>query len=143
MTARALAVLVAGLFGFAAAALAADVQKQESWAFGKDQYNARCAPCHGKDGKGHGPVSKQLGRTMPDLTTYARRNGGMFPTQLAWEAIDGRPYLGDDTPARQMPLFGVEFRADAQSGVEATAYPEWQVSERIAALVDYLATLQR
>ena len=88
-------------------------------------------------------MNPQLLHPAPDLTTYARRNGGTFPNQLAWASIDGRPYLGDDTPGRQMPLFGLEFRADAQTGPEATAYPEWQVSERIAALVDYLSGLQK
>lgn len=142
MSTRAKVTVLAGAVGLALSAFAAGTSS-DRWSVGHLEYQAHCAACHGTAGRGGGPLNPQLMHPAPDLTTYARRNGGMFPTQLAWEAIDGRPYLGDDTPARQMPLFGLEFRADAQSGAEATAYPEWQVSERIAALVDYLATLQR
>ena len=46
---------------------------------GGDTYAFYCAPCHGKDGKGRGPVAEAL-KTLPaDLTTLAARNGGAFP----------------------------------------------------------------
>ncbi len=141
MSARTRLTVAAGAAGLAFSAFAAGVAG-DRWNVGHLEYQVHCAACHGDTGRGGGPLNVQLLHPAPDLTTYARRNGGTFPRQLAWEAIDGRPYLGDDTPGRQMPLFGLEFRADAQSGAEATAYPEWQVSGRIAALVDYLATLQ-
>jgi mono/diheme cytochrome c family protein len=140
MTTRALAVLVAGLFGFAAAALAADVQKQESWAFGKDQYNARCAPCHGKDGKGHGPVSKQLGRALPDLTTYAKRNGGAFPAELAWQKVDGRPIGWNEE--RKMPAWGATFRHEGTNTPGYTTKPETYAAAEIYAVVEYVRGLQ-
>ena len=38
-----------------------------------------CAPCHGYDGKGSGPVAGTLKTTPPDLTELATRNGGAFP----------------------------------------------------------------
>ena len=40
---------------------------------GKAEYQSSCAPCHGKDGKGNGPVSTGLKVPPPDLTVLARR----------------------------------------------------------------------
>ncbi len=141
MSTRTTAVLLAGAAGLALSAFAAG-SASDQWSVGRLEYQAHCAGCHGNAGTGGGPLNAQLMHPAPDLTTFAARNGGMYPRQLAWETIDGRPYLGDDTPSRQMPVFGIEFREDAQTGPEATAYPEWQVSGRIAALVDYVASLQ-
>jgi len=137
MSARALAILVTGLFGLAANALAADPPKA---VFGKDQFNARCAPCHGVSGKGNGPVAKDIGTTVPDLTTYAKRNGGMFPTELAWMKIDGRPVSFDIE--RNMPVWGRDFRHEAIANVNAKAKPESYVAAEIAAIVEYLKTIQ-
>src|SRR5580704_472655 len=47
---------------------------------GREVYQSSCAPCHGFDGKGSGPVAGTLKITPPDLTELARRNGGAFPT---------------------------------------------------------------
>jgi mono/diheme cytochrome c family protein len=38
-----------------------------------------CASCHGQDGRGNGPVSRNLRQAVPDLTRLSRRNGGKFP----------------------------------------------------------------
>ena len=137
MSARTLAVLVAGAFGLASVTLAADPPKP---AFGKDQFNARCASCHGVSGKGNGPVAKQIGTTVPDLTTYAKRNGGKFPVELAWMKIDGRPVSFDTE--RNMPVWGRDFRHEAIANVDAKAKPESYVAAEIAAIVEYMKTIQ-
>lgn len=139
MSTRALAVLIAGIFGFSAAALAADPPKQ-GWSFGKDQFNARCASCHGANGKGAGPAAKQVGATVPDLTTYAKRNGGKFPVDLAWQKIDGRPVSFD--AERSMPVWGRDFRHEAMANVNATAKPESYVAAEIFAIIEYMKGLQ-
>ncbi|HET9025383.1 MAG TPA: c-type cytochrome [Burkholderiaceae bacterium] len=139
MSVRTLAVLTAAIFGFSAAALAADPPKQ-GWSFGKDQYNARCAPCHGANGKGAGPAAKQVGAKVPDITTYAKRNGGAFPTELAWQKIDGRPVSYDT--ARNMPVWGRDFRHEALANVNATAKPESYVAAEIYAIVEHLRSMQ-
>jgi mono/diheme cytochrome c family protein len=46
---------------------------------GKQMYNSYCAPCHGTDGKGNGPVAPQLKQPATDLTVLAKNNGGKFP----------------------------------------------------------------
>ena len=46
---------------------------------GEDSFNFYCATCHGRDGRGTGPVATALKTQPSDLTALARRNRGMFP----------------------------------------------------------------
>lgn len=46
---------------------------------GKMMYQSYCAPCHGKDGKGNGPVAGELKTAPTDLTVLTRQNNGRFP----------------------------------------------------------------
>ena len=57
---------------------------------GKAKYQSSCAPCHGKDGQGNGPVSAELKVPPPDLTVLAKKNNGLFPFNEVYEIIDGR-----------------------------------------------------
>lgn len=139
MSARTIAAVAAALLGCASATLAADPPKA-GWSFGKDQYMARCAPCHGANGKGGGPAAKQVGAKVPDITTYARRNGGTFPTELAWQKIDGRPASFD--VERSMPVWGRAFRHEAMANVQATEKPETHVAAEIFAIMEHLRTIQ-
>jgi len=140
MSSRTLAVLVAGIFGFSAAALAADPPAKQGWSFGKDQYNARCAPCHGANGKGGGPAAKQVGAKVPDITTYAKRNGGTFPTELAWMKIDGRPASFDVD--RNMPVWGRDFRHEAIDKLDSKSKVETYVAAEIYSIVEYVRSIQ-
>ena len=46
---------------------------------GKQMYASYCAPCHGVNAKGQGPVASQL-RTQPtDLTALSKNNRGKYP----------------------------------------------------------------
>jgi mono/diheme cytochrome c family protein len=139
MTAKTLAILAAGMIGVTATALAADTAHKR-WSFGASQYQARCAPCHGKTGTGDGPAAKNLLNRPPDLTTYAKRNGGKFPTELAWQKIDGRPVSYDkDT---QMPVWGRDFRHEAMSMPLPDNPPESYVAAELYAVIEYLKTIQ-
>lgn len=137
MSARTVAVLAIGVFSVAASALAADPPRQSA-NFGKEQYEARCMPCHGRSGKGDGPVAREMKMEMPDLATFARRNGGTFPTDLAWTKIDGRPTSFD--VERRMPVWGRTFRHEALAGASKT--PESYVATEIFAIIDHVKTLQ-
>jgi mono/diheme cytochrome c family protein len=123
---------------------AALAQQQDD--FGKYEYYTKCASCHGISGKGDGPVAKYLKQAPPDLTTYAKRNGGVFPKQLAWQAIDGRPSEIAAHGTRDMPVWGQEFRRETLRPADRLKAdgpgPEWYVSARISALIDYLASMQ-
>ncbi len=45
----------------------------------KQMYTSYCAPCHGVDGRGHGPAASALKVPVRDLSNLAATNGGKFP----------------------------------------------------------------
>jgi len=80
---------------------------QQTTELGKYEYRSKCASCHGLSGKSHGSVSRFLVKPPSDLKTFAKRNGGAFPTQLAWQVIDGRPATAIGAHGtREMPSSG-------------------------------------
>jgi mono/diheme cytochrome c family protein len=92
-----------------------------------------CANCHGANGRGNGPMTAQLRRQPPDLTQYARRNGGVFPEARVARIIDGR-----DVPAHgsgEMPVWGDVF--NRQPDADGAA-----VRARVEALSKFLASIQ-
>ena len=103
--------------------------------YGVDNFHAYCSPCHGRDGRGDGPVAPALKRRPSDLTTLAKRNHGVFPRADVRDYItNGRP----DVPAHgtsAMPVLGPTFRALDSS--------DQSVAMRIANVVEYLATIQQ
>ncbi len=139
MSTRKFAFIALAAVGVAAAAHAQD-PRHEGWSFGGAQYQARCAQCHGAKGKGDGAAAKQAKLAVPDLTTYAKRNGGAFPTELAWNKIDGRPVAWD--AKSQMPVWGQTFRHEVTSTPYPPKDPETYVAAEIRAILDYVKTLQ-
>lgn len=103
--------------------------------YGVDNFHAYCSPCHGRDGRGDGPVAPALKRQPSDLTTLARRNHGTFPR------ADVRDFItngGHDVPehgSSAMPVWGPTFRALDSS--------DKSVAIRIANVVEYLASIQQ
>lgn len=79
--------------------------------YGRDLFELYCASCHGRDGKGSGPVVPALKSPPPDLTTITRRNSGTFPRARVESFVTGD---GDRlTPAhgsKEMPVWGPIFR---------------------------------
>jgi mono/diheme cytochrome c family protein len=72
---------------------------------GKQMYISYCAPCHGADGRGRGPVASVL-RTQPvDLTALARAHNGKYPGAHVISVLR----FGSSLPAhgtQQMPVWG-------------------------------------
>jgi mono/diheme cytochrome c family protein len=75
---------------------------------GADLYRAYCASCHGKNGKGDGPVAAALEATVPDLTMIAENNGGKFPTARVRRIIEGQGMIASHG-SREMPVWGPIF----------------------------------
>jgi mono/diheme cytochrome c family protein len=75
---------------------------------GPDLFRAHCAPCHGLDAKGDGPVAASLKSKPADLTVLARSSGGVFPVARVRKVISG-----DEVTAahgsREMPIWGSIF----------------------------------
>lgn len=53
--------------------------KKTSPTSGQQMYAGYCAPCHGVDGKGHGPAAMALKSPPTDLTELRKKNHGRFP----------------------------------------------------------------
>jgi mono/diheme cytochrome c family protein len=133
-----IAVCLAGLLVGCAAFTATDI--------GKNEFQAKCATCHGVDGKGDGPQAKVLPTRPADLTLLAKHNGGVFPVSRVHEIIDGRLEVAAHG-SRLMPVWGDEFLLDETRGpqddsADAFAEREARVNARVQALVDYLQRLQ-
>jgi mono/diheme cytochrome c family protein len=101
---------------------------------GRDSFEFYCASCHGRTGKGDGPMTSVL-RTRPaDLTSLARRNDGSFPRDRVLAIVTG---AGRHVPAHgenEMPVWGPIFR-----GLDPS---EARVKARIDNVVAHLETLQ-
>ena len=108
---------------------------------GKLEDESHRAICHGDNGRGNGEMRKFLTKAPTDLTTMSKRNGGVFPNQIAWEIIDGRTEVGSHG-TRTMPVWGRVYRQEAFSELVPAYQPEWYVRNRIVALLDYLSRIQ-
>ena len=102
---------------------------------GNDNFSSYCAPCHGRDGRGDGPVAPALTTRPADLTTLALRNNGVFPSASVREFVThGKPdIVAHGTSA--MPIWGPTFRS-----LEAS---DKLVSIRITNIVTYLESIQQ
>lgn len=49
---------------------------------GEMEYLSSCAPCHGRNANGKGPLADQLKVPPSDLTQLAKKNGGAFPMKI-------------------------------------------------------------
>lgn len=101
---------------------------------GRDNFDRYCAPCHGRDGRGAGPVAAALRTRPPDLTSLARRNDGLFPRQRVVEFVTG---TGREIPAHgsaEMPIWGPIFR-----GLDPL---DARVKQRIENIVAFIQSLQ-
>ena len=116
--------------------------------FGALEYKSSCATCHGLNAKGDGPLRPYLVKAPSDLTTLAKRNGGVFPVQRTTEVIDGRTQTEiAGHGSREMPAWGARYSAEAPYYYLGGALPgpyetDAFVRTRIAALIDYLNRMQ-
>ena len=75
------------------------------------------------------PAGREHEEPSPDLTQFAARNGGTFPSAVVAQIIDGRqPVKGDGGP--DMPVWGDAFRASRNGSSEEA------VQARIKALLN-------
>ncbi len=107
---------------------------------GKQEYDTRCAGCHGPAGKGDGPQVKELKAGSSDITALARINGGEFPTAQVLSVLDGRSEVQAHGP-REMPLWGDVYLAEGPAD-QLPKDREGYVNDHLRALIAYLDTLQ-
>ncbi|MDP1766726.1 MAG: cytochrome c [Methylotenera sp.] len=125
-------------FGVPAIAISADMVD-----VGKMEYRSACAACHGASGKGDGPLKSELKSPLPDLTSLAKNNNGVYPFDRVYQIIDGRAEVKAHG-SREMPVWGRAFNLQTSAFFEN--YPandtESAARSRILALTEYLYRLQ-
>jgi mono/diheme cytochrome c family protein len=98
-------------------------------------FKTYCAPCHGTDALGNGPIARALRHAPPDLTQMAKRNGGTFPAVRVRRIVEGRDV--ESHGDRDMPVWGDAFAPTRDGRSAATA------QARLDAIVRYLEAIQR
>ena len=138
-------ILFASLLGLAVAGKPACVQAdEEAVEAGARDFAALCSPCHGADGRGHGPAGKGLKTPPADLTRIPSRHDGSFPADLIFETIAGLDMPGAHG-TREMPVWGDVFVSEAVGdsvSLEDALKASDAATERITNLVRYLETIQ-
>lgn len=72
---------------------------------GRQMFTSYCAPCHGVDGRGHGPAATALKTAPTDLTGLSRKNHGIFPDNHIVGVLEfGAALPSHGSP--QMPVWG-------------------------------------
>jgi len=102
---------------------------------GEELYISYCAICHGEDGKGNGSMADMLTVAPTDLTTFAARRGGEYPSEVMYNIIDGQTEVAGHGTS-EMPVWGKTFQESERLESEE------EVEQRINSLVAYLETIQ-
>ena len=122
------AALFTGLVLTSASGRADDSQKFE----GEYEFKTFCAPCHGLEGKGDGPMAPEI-KTMPaDLTKLSGGNDGEFPYARVFDQIQGRELAV--VHGREMPVWGERYNLEVHDEAIARA--------RVLELVTYIKGIQ-
>ena len=116
-------------------------QQADAVEAGRQQFEDKCAVCHGATGVGDGVLAEGLRQEPADLTRISVRNGGTFPTTETFSKIWGR----DDEiikthNMREMPAFydAPVFGHDKEFEESAGRLSPQQIRNIIA----YLQTIQ-
>ena len=101
---------------------------------GRQMYVNYCAPCHGVDGRGQGPVASALKTPPPDLTVLSRNNHGKFPDSHIVAVLQNGALIPSHGSA-EMPIWGPILGKMNQSNAQDRML-------RISNLSRYLEALQ-
>jgi mono/diheme cytochrome c family protein len=136
--------LATAVMGAALIAMPLVAGAQKPMDLGKREFQSNCAVCHGEGGKGDGSYAGLLEKRVPDLTTLAKSNGGVYPIARVYEFIDGTQIVKAHG-TREMPIWGDKYKvvagehyADYYGPYDQPAF----VRARILALAEYVSRLQ-
>ncbi|WP_109486092.1 c-type cytochrome [Occallatibacter savannae] len=101
----------------------------------RQMYTNYCAPCHGVDGKGKGPVAPAMKSSPTDLTQLTRNNHGKYPDTHVVAVLQFGSTLSSHGSAA-MPVWGPIFGNMSRTNVQ-----EKQL--RISNLAHYLESIQQ
>ncbi|WP_212525399.1 c-type cytochrome [Actibacterium sp. MT2.3-13A] len=107
---------------------------------GKDEFMQACAACHGESGVGDGPLAELMTVPVPNLTTLAQSNDGVFPMLEVIHVIDGRTGVrGHGYP---MPVWGSRFKSEVVESMGEYG-AEMVVRGRVLSIAYYLESIQQ
>jgi len=140
-TIRSAVLLMALLFLTVTVAMAQETKKtikkssiqQTSAGSGEEMFNAYCAVCHGKEGKGDGPAASEFKIPPANLSLLAVNNNGKFPSDYVAQVIQNGPRDAKAHGSKDMPVWGALFKSIGDSA---------QVKQRIFNLSKYIENLQ-
>jgi mono/diheme cytochrome c family protein len=72
---------------------------------GKQMFTNYCAPCHGADARGRGPVAPALKMQPSDLTVLSKNNRGKFPDAHIVTVLENGANMPSHGSA-EMPVWG-------------------------------------
>ena len=101
---------------------------------GRETVIFHCAPCHGRDGRGDGPIVAALKMRPPDLTTMSRRNGGKFRRADVASFVTGERRFPAAHGSNDMPVWGPLFR-------QMNPFDS-RIDIRLNRLIDHLESIQ-
>lgn len=106
---------------------------QTSMASGAEMYNAYCASCHGKQGRGDGPAASAFKKPPTDLTTLKAKNNGKYPEMDVMSVLQWGPHATSAHGSKDMPVWGTLFSSLGDQG---------QTRQRLYNLTKYVESLQ-
>jgi mono/diheme cytochrome c family protein len=105
-------------------------------ASGEQMYVSYCAPCHGVDGRGNGPMASSLVQRPTDLAALRKTNGGTFPSTHVVSVLQFGAKASAHGTA-EMPVWGPLLSKMNQT------YPQRDiVALRVSNLTRYIESLQ-
>jgi mono/diheme cytochrome c family protein len=111
---------------------------------GRIEYERHCIMCHGATGTGSGWLAWFLEQRVRTITWLKKTNGGVFPVDRVYQVIDGRKEVALHGP-RHMPVWGEVYLTEPKRALGPRYGPyddDKLIRAKIAALVDYISTLQ-
>ena len=109
-------------------------QQSADGAAGSRLYLTHCATCHGKAGRGDGPMAPYLRVAPTNLAAISTRHEGVFPTELIQRIVDGRQAL--TLHGSSMPIWGDAFSPAGNAAADELA------AAKIRAIVAHLRSIQ-
>jgi len=109
---------------------------------GQQQFEDKCAVCHGTSATGGGTLAADMNPKPADLTRISERNSGTFPTRKVFEKIWGRDdeiistHVLTEMPAfYSAPVFGHDQDFESSAGRLS--------AKQINNIISYLKTIQK
>jgi len=141
------AAIIAGCAILLSVASVNALEKKAQLKLGEMEYLNNCAACHGRDGKGSGPVAEALTNKPYDLTLISKKYSGKFPEDFVYKVIVGHDIINSHGET-DMAVWGDRYTSKAIETDDSIAFPlheqdsQAMILGRITSLIGYLESIQ-